>query len=75
MLIDCPIHHTWAQDGSGLVSLVQLEAAMQTLGFPGVDSQFIRKVSMRRVERLGSVVYGKYEKYGKTGKCGQVGLR
>lgn len=31
------------KDGSGLVSLVQLEAALQTLGFPGLDSTQVRQ--------------------------------
>lgn len=31
------------QDGNGLVTQMELEAAMQTLGFPGLDTTFIRK--------------------------------
>uniref|UniRef100_A0A7S0L6X9 EF-hand domain-containing protein n=2 Tax=Coccolithus braarudii TaxID=221442 RepID=A0A7S0L6X9_9EUKA len=30
------------KDASGIVSLVQLEAAMATLGFPGLDTEFVR---------------------------------
>ena len=35
------------RDASGLVSLVQLEAGMQNLGFPGLDSNFVRDALTR----------------------------
>ena len=36
------------KDGSGLISLLQLEAGLQQLGFPGLDSVQARKGSCKR---------------------------
>lgn len=35
------------QDASGLISLIQLEAAMESLGFPGMDSKKVRRALIR----------------------------